>query len=74
MNSSVSMTARVMARSDMTFQEWKEKYIQRIMFVCNVRKTEAETMIASDPTLFEIYEDGYDPVEAADEEMSYWSE
>lgn len=60
-----------------SFEDWKLKYRQRVAEVCGIKPEcfdETLSMIGDDATLREDYDEGEDPHESADIEMSYWQE
>jgi len=61
----------------MTFEDWKLRYRHRVAIMAGVKPecfAETLNMIAEDDILQEQWKSGDNPNEAADEEMSYWTE
>lgn len=61
----------------MTFEDWKLQYRHRVALVAGIKPgcfAETLNMIADDDCLREQWAAGENPNEAADEEMSEWTE
>lgn len=61
----------------MTFDEWKLQYRHRIAMIAGVKKkcfAETLHMIPMDDVLIEMWHEGENPNDAADNEMTDWDE